>query len=387
MTDATVVPGLEGVPATYSAISNIDGVAGLLSYRGYPIEELVAQSNYEEVALLLLDGELPQAKDLQRFDADLRAHRQVKYNVREIMKFLPVTGHPMDMLHCAIASLGMFYPQQELSDAERDNASHLDAMAMRIVARVPTIVAMWDQMRFGNDPIPPRNDLSHAANFLYMLHGREPDPLHARILDACFILHAEHTINASTFSVLVSTSTLTNPYHVIAGAIGTLAGPLHGGANQRVVEMLEEIGSVDNVVPFLEARLAAKEKIWGFGHRVYKTTDPRAAILKEMMVELAQAGHLRQSKQFAIANALEEAAAERLGPKGIHANVDFYSGVLYHEMGIRSDLFTPIFAMARSVGWLAHWREQLSNNRIFRPTQNYTGAFTRPYQPLAERHT
>ena len=172
MTDATVVPGLEGVPATHSAISHIDGTAGLLSYRGYPIAELVAQSNYEEVALLLLDGELPQAKDLERFDAGLRAHRQIKYNVREIMKFLPVTGHPMDMLHCAIASLGMFYPQQELSDAERDNASHLDAMAMRIIARIPTIVAMWDQMRFGNDPIPPRSDLSHAANFLYMLHGQ-----------------------------------------------------------------------------------------------------------------------------------------------------------------------------------------------------------------------
>ncbi len=385
MSDPTVVPGLEGIPATHSAISQIDGAAGQLFYRGYPIAELVAQSHYEEVALLLLDGELPNAQSLERFDTGLRAHRQVKYNVREIMKFLPVTGHPMDMLHCAVASLGMFYPQQELSDAERENASHLDSMAMRIIARIPTIVAMWDQMRFGNDPIPPRADLSHAANFLYMLHGQDPDPLHVRILDACFILHAEHTINASTFSVLVSTSTLTNPYHVIAGAIGTLAGPLHGGANQQVVQMLEEIGKIERVEAYLESKLAAKEKIWGFGHRVYKTRDPRATILKGMMQDLAQAGHLRHSRLFEIALGLEAAAEKHLGPKGIYANVDFYSGVLYHEMGIRADLFTPIFAMARSVGWLAHWREQLSNNRIFRPTQIYTGAAPRSYHPLAER--
>ncbi len=385
MAESAVVPGLEGVPATQSSISHIDGTAGLLSYRGYPIDQLVAQSTYEEVALLLLDGELPDTSALERFDTGLRSHRQVKYNVREIMKFLPVTGHPMDLLHCAVASLGMFYPQQELSDAERENVSHLDAMAMRIIARIPTIVAMWEQMRFGNDPLPTRSDLNHAANFLYMLTGREPDPLYARILDACFILHAEHTINASTFSVLVTSSTLTNPYHVIAGAIGTLAGPLHGGANQKVVEMLEEIGTPSRIAGYLDTRLSRREKIWGFGHRVYKTRDPRAAILKDMMENLASQGHLRHSHLFDIAMELERQAGERLASKGIHANVDFYSGVLYHEMGIRTDLFTPIFAMARSAGWLAHWREQLGNNRIFRPTQIYSGASARHYVPASQR--
>ncbi|WP_414040634.1 citrate synthase [Acidithiobacillus sp. M4-SHS-6] len=386
MADTNVAPGLEGVAATHSSISHIDGAAGLLSYRGYAIDDLVTHSSFEEVALLLLDGELPNASDLEAFDQGLRSHRQVKYNVREIMKFMPVTGHPMDMLHCAVASLGMFYPQQELSDAERENTPHLDAMAMRIIARMPTIVAMWEQMRFGNDPIVPRTDLNHAANFLYMLSGREPNPELAKILDSCLILHAEHTINASTFSVLVTGSTLTNPYHVIGGAIGTLAGPLHGGANQKVVEMLEEIGSVARVATYLDAKMAHKEKIWGFGHRVYKTRDPRAAILKEMMEKLASNGQLRHSQLFEIAMEVEKLATERLGPKGIHANVDFYSGVLYHEMGIKADLFTPIFAMARSAGWLAHWREQLADNRIFRPTQVYNGASPRQYVAIDKRN-
>ena len=385
MAEPNFAPGLEGVAATQSSISNIDGAAGLLSYRGFAIADLAAHSSFEEVALLLLDGALPGAADLERFDHGLRAHRQVKYNVREIMKFMPVTGHPMDMLHCAVASLGMFYPQQELSDAERGNTLHLDAMAMRIIARMPTIVAMWEQMRFGNDPISPRPDLSHAANFLYMLSGREPDPVHTRILDSCLILHAEHTINASTFSVLVTGSTLTNPYHVIGGAIGTLAGPLHGGANQKVVEMLEEISSVQQVGAYLDRKMANKEKIWGFGHRIYKTRDPRAVILKEMMEDMASRGNLRHSGLFEIAIEVERQATERLGPKGIHANVDFYSGVLYHEMGIKADLFTPIFAMARSAGWLAHWREQLADNRIFRPTQVYTGEQDRRYVPVAQR--
>ena len=385
MAEAIYAPGLEGVPVTHSGISHIDGSAGLLEYRGYAIEVLAEHSSYEETALLLLDGELPQATALASFDAGLRAHRRVKYNIRELMKYMPVTGHPMDMLHCAVASLGMFYPQQELSDAERENVPHLDAMAMRIIARIPTIVAMWEQMRYGNDPIPPNPDLGHAANFLYMLSGQEPDPELARILDICLILHAEHTINASTFAVLVSSSTLTNPYHVIAGAIGALAGPLHGGANQKVVEMLTEIGSVARVPAYLDEKLARKEKIWGFGHRVYKTRDPRAGILKGLMERLAARSGLKHTRLFEIAQAVELAAGERLASKGIHANVDFYSGVLYHEMGIKDDLFTPIFAMARSAGWLAHWREQLANNRIFRPTQVYVGRHGNAYVPLAER--
>jgi Citrate synthase len=350
MAEPNFTPGLEGVAATHSSISNIDGVAGLLSYRGFAIADLVAHSSFEEVALLLLDGVLPSAAGLGEFDRGLRTHRQVKYNVREIMKFMPVTGHPMDMLHCAVASLGMFYPQQELSDAERENTLHLDAMAMRIIARMPTIVAMWEQMRFGNDPIPPRPDLGHAANFLYMISGREPDPTFAKILDTCLILHAEHTINASTFSVLVTSSTLTNPYHVIGGAIGTLAGPLHGGANQKVIEMLEEIGSVQRVGAYLDERMANKDKIWGFGHRVYKTRDPRAAILKDTMEDLASHGHLRHSRLFEIAIEMERQGYGATRPQGHPCQCGFLLGRAVSRDGHQGGPFYAYFCYGAVCG-------------------------------------
>ena len=230
----------------------------------------------------------------------------------------------------------------------------------------------------------PRNDLTHAENFLYMLKGQDPDPLHARIMDACFVLHAEHTINASTFAAMVCASTLATPFLVIAAAIGTLAGPLHGGANQRVVTMLDEIGRPENVKDWLDMKLAEKEKIWGMGHREYKTKDPRAIFLQKMMTEYAEKqGTL--SPMFETALALEEACEKELGPKGVYANVDYYSGILYTEMGIPSDQFTPIFAISRIAGWMAHWREQLSDNRIFRPTQIYTGAEARNYVPIGKR--
>jgi citrate synthase len=248
-----------------------------------------------------------------------------------------------------------------------------------------TMVAMWQHIRNGDDPVPPRNDLSYAENFLYMLTEKDPDPLLARIMDVCLILHAEHTINASTFSVLVNGSTLASPYSVIASAIGALSGPLHGGANQRVLEMLEEIGSPDKAEAYVDAKLANKEVIWGMGHREYKTKDPRAKILQKLVVDLLEKkGNGNPILQTAMA--VEKAAEDRLSHKGVYANVDFYSGILYSEMGIPADQFTTIFAIARSAGWLAHWREQLADNRIFRPTQVYIGHAPRDYVPLQKRN-
>jgi citrate synthase len=381
------LPGLEGVPATRSNISDLDGNAGILTYRGYPIEELALNSTFEETTLLLLDGQLPTRQQLVQFDRELRSNRVVKYNVREIMKYLPATGHPMEMLQTAIASLGMFYPGDECLTGSTmcEDINYVHNMSVKIIARMPTLVAMWELVRNGYDPHPPRKDLTYAENLLYMFSGEDPDPLLARIMDACLILHAEHTINASTFAALVAGSTLASPYLVIAAAVGTLAGPLHGGANQRMVEMLVEIGRPENVRSWLDKKLADKAKIWGMGHREYKVKDPRATILQKMMRELMEKRGGNMGQLFETALELEQACEERLAPKGVHANVDFYSGILYREMGIPPDQFTSIFAVARSAGWLAHWREQLGDNRIFRPTQMYTGEKRRRYVPIDMR--
>ena len=381
------LPGLEGVPATRSNISFIDGEKGILAYRGYPIEQLAEHSTFEETSMLLLDGKLPSAAELAEFDEQLRRNRRVKYNIREIMKNLPATGHPMEMLQTAIASLGMFYPGNECLTGSQvcEDLDYIHRMTVKIIARIPVIVAMWQHIRSGYDPIPPRHDLTTAENFLYMLSGREPDPFYAEIMDTCLVLHAEHTINASTFAALVAGSTLASPYGVIAAAIGTLSGPLHGGANEKVVDMLQEIGRPENVKAWLDKQLASKAKIWGFGHREYSVKDPRASILQKQMEKLARDKGGKISSLFETALALEELAEERLGAKGVYPNVDYYSGILYSEMGIPTDQFTPIFAVSRSAGWLAHWREQLADNRIFRPTQVYIGQPVRDYVSIDRR--
>lgn len=380
------LPGLEGVPATRSNISFIDGEKGILAYRGYPIAQLAEHSTFEETSLLLLDGELPSAAELTDFDHQLRRNRRLKYNVREMMKHLPPTGHPMEMLQSAVASLGMFYPGNEclVGSAMCEDLNYIHRMTVKLIARMPVIVASWEHIRNGYDPIEPRGDMGFAENFLYMLTGQEPDPDYVKILDTCLVLHAEHTINASTFAALVAGSTLASPYGVVAAAVGTLSGPLHGGANEKVVAMLKAIGRPENAKAWLDEQLANKAKVWGFGHREYKVKDPRAVILHEMMERFAEQ-HGEVSPLFETAVALEEAAEERLGPKGVYPNVDFYSGILYSEMGIPTDQFTPIFAVARSAGWLAHWREQLADNRIFRPTQVYTGEPLREYVTVRDR--
>ncbi len=380
------LPGLAGVPATKSNISSIDGEKGILAYRGYDIKELAEKSTFEETALLLLDGCLPSPAELDDFDRQLRAERRLKYKIRSIMKNLPTSGHPMEMLQTAVASLGMFYGGEEvLSDGISGNdVAYIHRMSVKIISRMATIVAMWEHIRNGYDPIEPRDDLTHAANFLYMLNGKEPEPLAVKIMDACLVLHAEHTINASTFAAMVCSSTLASPFLVIAAAIGTLAGPLHGGANQRVVEMLREIGRPENAKDWLGKQLADNKVVWGMGHREYKTKDPRAKVLQKLMVEWGESqGNL--SPEFETALVLEEACEETLGAKGVYPNVDYYSGILYTEMGIAPDQFTPIFAVSRVAGWLTHWREQLSDNRIFRPTQIYTGEDIRGYVDMSQR--
>jgi len=381
------LPGLAGVPATKSNISAIDGEKGVLYYRGYPIEQLAKHSSFEETTLLLLDGDLPNQADLDEFDEQLRENRQVKYHIRELMKALPATGHPMDMLQTAVASLAMFYPGNECLTGKNacEDMNYIHNMTVKIIARMGSMVAMWQHLRNGYEPPAPRDDLTYAQNFLYMLNRKEADPLLARIMDVCLILHAEHTINASTFSTLVTASTLASPYSVIAAAIGTLSGPLHGGANQRVLEMLNEIGSPDKAAAYVDKKLANKQVIWGMGHREYKTKDPRATILQGLVTQLMEARGDAVNPLMEIALAVEKVVEDRLAHKGVYPNVDFYSGILYHEMGIPGDQFTTIFAMSRSAGWLAHWREQLADNRIFRPTQVYIGSPERDYVAIEKR--
>jgi citrate synthase len=370
--------GLEGVPATQSSISFVDGQNGVLEYRGIAIEALATHSNFLETAYLLIWGELPTASDLADFEQEIQLHRRLKYRIRDMMKCFPESGHPMDALQACAAALGLFYSKRAL-----DNPAYIRAAVVRLLAKVPTMVAAFQMMRKGNDPVQPRDDLSYGANFLYMLNEQEPDPFAAQIFDVCLTLHAEHTINASTFAAMVTASTLTDPYAVIASAVGTLAGPLHGGAAEEVVGMLESIGSVENVRPYLEHCLEKKGRIMGFGHRVYKVKDPRATILQNLAMQLFD--QFGQDQYYDIAVEMEKVVAELLGHKGIYPNVDFYSGLVYRKLGIPTDLFTPVFAISRTAGWLAHWKEQLGENRIFRPTQIYTGLHESPYIPLDRR--
>jgi citrate synthase len=382
MTACDYQPGLEGIPAAQSAISYVDGKQGILEYRGIRIEELAAKSSFLEVAYLLIEGQLPTQSQLNNFANDILYHRRIKYRIRDMMKCFPETGHPMDALQTSAAALGLFYSRRALNNPE-----YIRQAVVRLLAKIPTMVAAFQLMRKGNDPIQPNDNLDYASNFLYMLTERIPRPLAAKILDVCLILHAEHTMNASTFSARVTASTLTDPYAVIASAVGTLAGPLHGGANEEVLVMLEEIGSVDNVRAYVDKCLEAnpKHKFMGFGHRVYKVKDPRATILQDLAKQLFEEnGH---DHYYDIAVELENVLVYEKGfqEKGIYPNVDYYSGLVYRKLGIASDLFTPIFGIARVAGWLAHWKEQLGVNRIFRPTQVYAGVHEEQYIPIRER--
>ncbi len=372
------MPGLAGVPAAKSAISDVDGERGILEYRGIRIEDLCAKSSFLETTSLLLSGRLPKQHELAHFIDDVTHHRRIKFKIVDLLKCLPEQGHPMDALQAAVAALGMFYPGRNVKNIDNNYWS-----AIRLVAKLPTIIAAHARIRRGDEALPPRDDLDFCQNFLYMLLDRVPDRIASDTLDACLILHAEHTMNASTFTGLITASTLADPYTVVASSIGALKGPLHGGANEEVVVMLREIGAPDKVRPYIESKLKAKQKLMGFGHRVYKVKDPRAVILQGLCERLFK--DCGSSQLYDVAIEVERVAAELLGEKKIYPNVDFYSGILYDKMGIEVDCFTPIFAMSRVAGWLAHWFEQLRENKLFRPDQIYSGEHNRPYVPVEER--
>ena len=372
------MPGLAGIPAAKSAVSDVDGERGVLEYRGIRVEELCERSSFLETTYLLLFGRLPDEATLNKWQQDIIHHRRVKYSIIDLMKCLPEQGHPMDALQAAVAALGMYYPGRNVQDFDNNYWS-----AVRLVAKLPTIVAAWARLRRGDDAIPPRDELGFSDNFFYMLTEIIPPPVWADIFDDCLILHAEHTMNASTFTGLVTASTLADPYTVVASSIGALKGPLHGGANEEVVQMLKDIGSADQARQYVEEQVRKKKKLMGFGHRVYKVKDPRATILQNLCDTLFKT--CGTSPLYSIALAVEQVAGETLHGKAVYPNVDFYSGIIYDKMGIDTDLFTPIFAMARVSGWLAHWLEQLRENKLFRPDQIYAGEHNRPYVPVDQR--
>jgi citrate synthase len=371
------IPGLAGVPATQSGISSIDGEKGILAYRGYSIEDLVKNSSFEEVAMLLQYGELPSKEELFQFRDTLSKRYEVKRNIGHLMWSLPSNAHPMDALQTSIASMAAFYPDAGADDL---HSEYTQNALMKIISNMSTLVAMWARISTGYEPIHPNAEMNYAENFLYMSFGEKPSQELVKLFDACLILHAEHTINASTFSAMVTASTLANPFASISAAVGTLAGSLHGGANEDVLDMLDEIDEVADVRAYIENKVKNKQKIMGMGHREYKTKDPRAKILQKMIMEYVDKNDFKLSKRFEIALEVEKVCEELLAHKGVYPNVDFYSGILYTEIfNIPKQFFTPIFAIARSAGWVAHWSEQVSHNRIFRPTQVYTGSDFRDY--------
>ncbi|NPA76006.1 MAG: citrate synthase [Euryarchaeota archaeon] len=370
--------GLEGVIAALSSISAIDGAQGKLIYRGIPIEMLAKYSTYEETAYLLLYGELPTKNALDEFTVLMRELRHIPPKVEMCITELPPNPHPMDILKVAVAHSGLYDPDQYRCCREG-----VMRKVIRIIAQIPTMIAYYHRARTGQEIVPPNPELGHAANFLYMLHGKEPDEEEARIFDIAMILHAEHGLNASTFAAMVTASTLSDINSAIVSAIGTLKGPLHGGANERVLKMLDEIGTPDRAEEYVLNALKEKRRIMGFGHRVYKTYDPRARILKEYAEYLSK--KYNDTKWIEMGEKIEEIMIREVGKKGIFPNVDFYSGIVYQFLGIPRDLFTPVFTMARSVGWAAHVCEYTQNNRIFRPRAYYTGPDYVEYVPIEQR--
>ena len=370
--------GLEGVIANESKLSNVEGLDGRLSYLGYHIDDLVAHCSYEEVIYLLHEGELPNKTELSLLESALRNDRSIPQGVIDFLKAAPKDSNPMDVLRTGVSMLGLYDHRAKIGEPDQDANRQV---AISLVAKVPVIVAYFHRARQGLDFPPVRNDLSEAAHFLYLINGEEPGEAAVRTLDIAYILHADHGMNASTFSARVTVATLSDFYSAITSAIGTLKGPLHGGANEGVIKMLQEIGSLDKVDDFVEDCLAHKKKIMGIGHRVYKVLDPRAPHLQKMAVKLTE--ELGEPKWIQMSERIAELMREK---KGLNANVDFYSATVYYSMGVPTDLFTPIFAIARTSGWTAQVLEQLEDNRLYRPLTLYTGPHELvPVPPIDER--
>ena len=373
--DKTAARGLKGIIAADTKICDVDGDLGKLIYRGYNIHDLAKNSSFEETAYLLFKGELPSSSELAEFNKVLIHHREIEPPVLAFLKTLPRTTPPMTALRSAVSMSGVYDPI-----AEDDSPEANFEKSIRLTAEMTTIVAAIQRIQAGLEPIAPRQDLSQAANFMYMLNDKVPSKDAEKAMDLILILHAEHALNASTFAARVIAATLSDIYSAVTGAIGALKGPLHGGANTEVLKTLIEVGEVKNVVPWVEAVRAKKGKFMGFGHAVYKVEDPRAIHLKDLSRRLGlEAG---DTKLYDISLAMEQAVISTIHK---NCNVDFYSASLQHYMGIPGDMFTCVFAASRIVGWCAHILEQLSDNKIIRPSSNYVGPAERPYLAVEKR--
>jgi len=368
--------GLEGVIANESCLSDVQGQEGILRYLGYNIQDLVEQCTFEEVMYLLHRRALPNRAQLEAFTKNLRAHRHLPRGVIDFLRSAPRDAAPMDVLRTGVSMLGLY----DSRGGDQDRPLNEDR-AMAICATMPLMVAHFHRARQGLDLMPVRDDLSEAGHFLYLVNGAVPGEDATRTLDAAYTLHADHGMNASTFSARVTIATLSDMYSAITSAIGTLKGPLHGGANEGVIHMLQEIGSLDRVDAYIDDALANKRKIMGIGHRVYKVLDPRAPFLRKMAIQLTR--ELGESKWIDMSERIAQLMKER---KNLNANVDFYSATVYYSLGIPTDLFTPIFAISRAAGWTAQVLEQLDDNRLYRPLTLYTGpTVDQPIVPIAER--
>ena len=368
--------GLEGIVAAETQIGDVRGDIGQLIYRGYDINELAGKVSFEETVYLLWHGRLPRQRELDSLITALRAERELPQGVVDFIVKAPKTAAPIDIMRTGVSMLGCYPTVRH----DLDMAEPL-AIAIKLVAQIGIIAAYFHRARNGQ-PLPPiRKDLSEAAHFLWLMTGEEPKAEAVRTLDVAYVLHAEHGFNASTFTGRVVASTLSDMYSAASAAIGALKGPLHGGANEGVIHMLQEIGSLDKVDAWIEEALAQKKKIMGIGHRVYKVLDPRAPHLKAMAIKLSE--ELGDAKWIQMSERIATIMKER---KGLNANVDFYSATVYYSLGIPTDLFTPIFAISRMSGWTAHILEQLADNRLFRPLSEYTGpAPGLVTKPIAER--
>lgn len=372
---SAVAKGLEGIVAAKTRLSDVRGDIGQLIYCGYDINELAGKVSYEEVVHLLHHGNLPNQKDLNELKATLAGFRELPKGVIDIILKLPKTTPPMHAIRTGVSALGCF------DTAAEDDSMHAQRRkALRLIAQIPVITAYFHRHRQNLPLVHPDASLGEAANFLYMIDGEKPSVEKENTMDMCYVLHADHGMNASTFSARVTIATLSDIYSAITSAIGTLKGPLHGGANEGVIKMLQEIGSLDKVDAYVEDCLEQKKKIMGIGHRVYKVLDPRAPHLKRMAQILSS--QLGEAKWIQMSDRI---AAMMLERKGLNANVDFYSATVYYSLGIPTDLFTPIFAIARTSGWTAHVLEQLADNRLIRPQSEYTGPVGLTVVPVSQR--
>jgi citrate synthase len=368
--------GLEGVIALESELSSIDGEKGELIYRGYDIHDLAEQACYEEVVYLLANGALPTADELEEIRHELRSERALPAPVLDFLRNVPDDAHPMAVLQTTVSALGQYDAEANVMEEAANRRK-----AVRILAQIPTLIASFDRLRKGLDPISPLEEGSMARNFLYMLNGEEPGEAAERVFDACLVLHADHGLNASTFTARVIGSTLSDMYSAIPGAIGALKGPLHGGANREVMRMLLEIDEQGaDPAAYVKQKLEQGERVMGFGHRVYKTMDPRAAILRDMVKDLSE--EAGDTKWYEYSMAILETMQEE---KDIDPNVDFFSASTYYQLGLDPDLFTPIFALSRTAGWTAHLLEQWADNRLIRPRAQYVGERDLSFVPLDQR--